>query len=283
MCTVGNQRKLGRTQEAQAAELNGQVGSSPDRSPAPPLTDAAHDLAKLQDAGTRTTTMTLSERPEPLFPRNLCHSNVVTPAIVQEIISNFEDIARQEFSTGSPRSDLLLTLIQFNVFRALVSNTFAMNFPFDWLRAEADSPFNTAHHSNPIRFSSYPPGLQPTTLQIAIPHHPWIDLFPFPKLRDNMLAQGEDFEDDDLCYDLVETCHAPSERSGLIVWGDAWRPESWEVTEQFARKWGWMLRDCEDLLRVTNFWRRQRGEDDLHFEALNSSSVADTTDIPIHL
>lgn len=94
-----------------------------------------------------------------------------------------------------------------------------------------------------------------------------------------MLAQGEDFKDDDLCYDLVETCHAPSERSGLIVWSDAWRPESWEVTEEFARKWGWMLRGCGDLLRSTNIWRRQRGEDDLLFETFENLLVNDISDM----
>jgi hypothetical protein len=37
---------------------------------------------------------------------------------------------------GSPRVDQLLTLIQFNVFRALVNNTFAVGFTMNWLEEE---------------------------------------------------------------------------------------------------------------------------------------------------
>ncbi|PVH77608.1 hypothetical protein DL98DRAFT_463415 [Cadophora sp. DSE1049] len=211
-----------------------------------------------------------------LHQRKFRHA--VTTAQIQDQISYFEDLASRELRAGSPRSDLLLTLIQFNVFRALVNNTFAMGFPFDWLTAEAESPFNITPPTSFDSLSQYPPNLRPTALQISTPHHPWIDLFPFPALRDNMLALGEDYEDDDLCYDLVETCHAPSERSGLIVWSDASRPESWEVTEEFARKWGWMLRGCKELMRSTNMWRRQRGEDDLFVEAFDGLSVTDMSD-----
>lgn len=219
----------------------------------------------------------LPERSYSRSSRGAYRGNSVTAEQVQEQISRFEDIATREFREGSPRSDLLLTLIQFNVFRALVSNTFAMDFPFDWLSAEADSPFNTAPPGTLQDTSHYPPKLQPTALQICIPHHPWIDLFPFPALRDTILLQGDDFDEDDLCYDLVETCHAPSERSGLIVWADAWNPESWEVTEEFVRKWGWMLRGCDDLLRSTNLWRRRRGEEDLLVEMFGSLSVTDVS------
>lgn len=81
-----------------------------------------------------------------------------------------------------------------------------------------------------------------------------------------MLAQGEDYEDDELCYDLVELCHAPSERSGLIVWSSPWNPSSWEVTAEFAAKWPWILRGCGGLLVSTNYWRGKRGEEELWFD-----------------
>jgi hypothetical protein len=42
---------------------------------------------------------------------------------------------------------------------------------------------------------------------------------------------GEEFEDDELCYNLVEVCHAPSERSGLLVWGESTDPGNSEVSE----------------------------------------------------
>jgi hypothetical protein len=83
-----------------------------------------------------------------------------------------------------------------------------------------------------------------------------------------MLLQGESYDDDDLCYDLVEICHAPSERSGLIVWGDPWNARSWEVTEEFATKWWWwMLRGCDELLYSTDCWRDLRGQEKLFSDA----------------
>ncbi|KAL2061265.1 hypothetical protein VTL71DRAFT_7538 [Oculimacula yallundae] len=269
------QRKLRKAQDALGSESSSQVRSSPEESINAGVSNAGYHVARLQAAGT-TSIIVLREQSRSRSSGEELAGNTVTANQVQEQIARFEDMASRELRNSSPRSDLLLTLIQFNVFRALVSNTSAMGFPFDWLSAEAESPFNTSH-STPIDLSQYPPNLQPTALQICIPHHPWIDLFPFPALRDTMLLQGEDFDEDDLCYDLVEICHAPSERSGLIVWADAWNPESWEMTEEFARKWGWMLRGCEDLMRSTNFWRRQRGEEDLIVETLGILSM---TEIP---
>lgn len=182
---------------------------------------------------------------------------------VQGVIAQVESFLSQQCMVSSPRIDLLLTLIQFNVFRALVSNTFALGFPFSWLSAEADSPYHLGESRR-----CCPASLQPTALQRKVPHHPWIDLFPFPALRDNMLSQGEDFDDDDLCHDLVEVCHAPSERSGLIVWSDPWDPLGWEATTEFIGKWGWILRGCPELLFSTNHWRGQRGEDAIAFDVV---------------
>ncbi|KAL5350821.1 hypothetical protein ACLOAV_004392 [Pseudogymnoascus australis] len=187
---------------------------------------------------------------------------------VQGVIARVEHFLSQQDIVGSPRVDLLLTLIQFNVFRALVSNTFTLGFPFSWLSAEADSPYNLGESC-----WCCPASLQPTALQRKVPHHPWIDLFPFPALRDNILSQGEDFDDDDLCYDLVEVCHAPSERSGLIVWSDPWDPLGWEATTEFISKWGWMLRGCPELLFSTNQWRGKRGEEAIVFDVTPLESV----------
>ncbi|KAH7413093.1 hypothetical protein BKA64DRAFT_660262 [Cadophora sp. MPI-SDFR-AT-0126] len=266
------QRKLRKMQAAQALEA-----SSQDSSPSVTPPDSVRDVVQLEDADPETATP-FGQRAHSILGREVRRGHPVTAAQIQEQISYFEGVASRELRAGSPRSDLLLTLIQFNVFRALVTNTFAMGFPFDWLAVEAESPFNVTPPNSFDSLSQYPPNLRPTALQISTPHHPWIDLFPFPAMRDNMLALGEDYEDDDLCYDLVETCHAPSENSGLIVWSDASRPESWEVTEEFARKWGWILRGCEELMRSTNTWRRHRGEDDLFVETFDGLSITDVSD-----
>ncbi|KAF7912522.1 uncharacterized protein EAF01_001543 [Botrytis porri] len=191
-------------------------------------------------------------------------SSDLTPPQVQYIIRQVEDCIFRQRMTSSPRADLLLTLVQFNVFRALFSNMISLRFNLDWLTTDAISPF--FQNTSRVWDTNCPASLCPTTLQRQVSHHPYLDLFPFPQLRDNMLSEGEDFDDDDLCHDLVEVCHAPSERSGLIVWGSPWDPSSWEVTTEFVEKWPWMLRGCRELLHSTNFWRRKRGEEELYFD-----------------
>lgn len=188
----------------------------------------------------------------------------MTRSQVQDVIEEVENFVALQRRTSVPRADLLLTLVQFNVFRALYSNMVALDFTLDWLTGDAISPFyqNTA----PIHDLTSPCSLRSSALQRSVSHHPYIDLFPFPSLRDNILLQGEDFDDNDLCYDMVEICHAPRERSGLIVWSSPWEPSSWEVTPEFASKFPWVLRGCRELLISTNYWRGSRGEEDLHFD-----------------
>ncbi|KAK9341868.1 hypothetical protein V1522DRAFT_359117, partial [Lipomyces starkeyi] len=168
---------------------------------------------------------------------------------------------------GSPNVDNLLTLVKFNVFRALVNNNFAMGFTMEWLNDNAESPFSSISHEVHDIYH-LPPTLRPTLLQRTVPHHPWIDLLPSPTLRDNILRAGVDFDDTELCFDLVEFCSlaAGSEQRGLIVWGgDPCNPYSWEVSEGFASKWGWVIHGCSELFLSTNYWRETRGEKKLLF------------------
>lgn len=48
----------------------------------------------------------------------------------------------------------------------------------------------------------------------------------------------------------------------LKIWGPLpWDPMSWEFDAYMLRKW-WFLID-DDMVRTTNFWRAQRGEEGL--------------------
>lgn len=61
----------------------------------------------------------------------------------------------------------------------------------------------------------------------------------------------------------------PNENKGLVIWGNPEYIGSWEVSEGFARKWGWMIsRGCGDLLRATDSHRRARGDDPISWEVL---------------
>ncbi|KAB8274758.1 hypothetical protein BDV30DRAFT_225662 [Aspergillus minisclerotigenes] len=189
----------------------------------------------------------------------------VNRANIQQIMAHYEASVRKDYALGSPRVDQLLTLIQFNVFRALVDNTSMLRFTMDWLEEEeAISPWCTSGFESEI--SLCPTSLRPTLLQQEIPHHPWIDLFPIPQMRDNLLQRYGDFDETALCNDLVDFYDVSNDETGLIVWRTPWHPTGWEISETFLRKWSWVVRGCDDLANSTNYWRGLRGEEPLVFD-----------------
>ncbi|KAJ5098766.1 hypothetical protein N7532_005767 [Penicillium argentinense] len=152
-------------------------------------------------------------------------------------------------------SNLLLEVTQFNIVRAMFANAASMGLSLEVLCEDIASSFNIA---GPLTLQ-LPPSLQPSTTQKQIIHHPWIDLIPIASLRNSLLLKLESLDEEELCTDLYGL-YDSSPIVGLLVWGEAWDPSAYEVTERVARKWRWILKDCPDLMKSTNYWRKQRGE-----------------------
>ncbi|KAL7949281.1 hypothetical protein V8C42DRAFT_310466 [Trichoderma barbatum] len=113
-----------------------------------------------------------------------------------------------------------------------------------------------------LTHSSTPTSLEPTLLQKTIPHPPLIDIIPFPGVRNRLIRSLDVIDLAKLSEDLVD--------GAFRVWGHAaWDGTGWEVSETFAQRW-WFLMD-EQIINVTNFWRRQRLEGAL---ILNSGEVS---------
>ncbi len=162
----------------------------------------------------------------------------------------------------SPFADQLLVLEKFNVFRALLSNSFTLGFATEaHMKDDALSPFFLKPSESHWNFS-LPVALRPTKLQRRVPHHPWIDLLPFPRMRDNLLLAGLTFDDMELCGDLVGMFSTPrgNGNAGLVVWGSAWSPNEWEITSEFLKRWSWTVEGCWELSESTNRWRARRGD-----------------------
>ncbi|KAK9244395.1 hypothetical protein V1506DRAFT_476728, partial [Lipomyces tetrasporus] len=94
------------------------------------------------------------------------------------------------------------------------------------------------------------PSLHPTVLERTIPHHPWLDIFPIPTMRDNLVSAGDSFDDVQLSIAI----------GGFIVCGAPWDPYGWEVMEGCVKNWDWVVKGCHEILESTNYWRAQRGE-----------------------
>lgn len=125
------------------------------------------------------------------------------------------------------------------------------------LRVNCNPPHLPDIHVSPS--TPAPSTLAPTALQIIKPHMPYVDLLPFPSLRDNLLQANGMINGREIWADLV---------GGQVrVWGKTpWDRRGWEVQESFAVKWWWLM--TEEVLEETNFWRVSRGEGPLVLETI---------------
>lgn len=117
------------------------------------------------------------------------------------------------------------------------------------------------------------PDIRPIKEQVTIPHHPCVDVFPFPTFRRNVLRGLVIFDEDEFFHDSL---------SGLTCWGGAglgrgdrrgatgkastgapWDHRSWEAKPWFIRKY-WVALGGEDgeLVRQSAWWRSTRGEEE---------------------
>lgn len=146
----------------------------------------------------------------------------------------------------------------------------------------------------------------PTKMQQEVPHPGWIDLFPSPQLRDNLILAVVEFnvDEDEILEDLIgdmfeslgcspyddlidgppasaETpggltpeakealkTYTPTNTPevGILSWSDPWEISGWEVTEKFVTRWAFLLQGCPDVVESANKWRALRGEDPLVVE-----------------
>jgi hypothetical protein len=103
----------------------------------------------------------------------------------------------------------------------------------------------------------------------------WIDTLPIPGMRDNLLRAGDTYDDTELCADLVGFCNKSTGRTGMIIWGEPWDANSYEMTEDFVSHWGWTVKGCKQLLQAINYWRQRWGEEPLDFDRGFIKDVSD--------
>ncbi|KIL86202.1 hypothetical protein FAVG1_10599 [Fusarium avenaceum] len=196
-------------------------------------------------------------------------------------------------------SDHLLHLIQYNVFRAFISIKRTLNTVSPGpTTCPVFGPCLDDTMSRPPN-PNIPPSLAPTILQLTRFHFPWINSFPFPGLRDNLIRREGRFDNWELWEDLVgdfmcptraawqrdtpvrtsapalglgqpqvllsatyvDTDEVTAGRNGLIIWGEPHDMLSWEATPGFLAKWSWAVEGCDDLVESSNRWRMRRGEE----------------------
>jgi hypothetical protein len=181
---------------------------------------------------------------------------------VQALMENFSQHALKKYMQGEPVLEHLPMLIQYNVTAAFARNAELVGVSSEWLLNDAISPFNKLKPMQKTTHDDRPVSLNPTPLQRSVEHHPWLDLFPLPRMRDNLLHAIEKLkicDEDDLCHDLCQYGD-PAEKAMIVVWGDASDPKSWELSVSLWKKWGWLMCGCTELFDATNYWREKRNE-----------------------
>jgi hypothetical protein len=184
----------------------------------------------------------------------------------------FMQMAFPGYGLSLYRPSDLETLARLNVVNAIAINAAILGVRFeDMYIDECISPFNIQGPRTPDaanRIRNAPRQLRPTVLQTLVTHHPWIDVLPFPCMRDNIIRGLEAglLDEDELCHDI-----ARHEGSGddtlapVVVWGESWDARGWEISTAFLRKWSWLLQGCPEVFQSTNFWREKRGQPKYQF------------------
>ncbi|KAL6233787.1 hypothetical protein BDW75DRAFT_214137 [Aspergillus navahoensis] len=246
---------------------------------ADPAVDPARNGALVKHVPQGPRQVQVHQKIETFFP-DLDKVSILGPQAEKSkyILRHLESLFYAEYIASSPRTDLLLGLTRVNFLRALHTNIEILGYSAAEMHDDALSQFGTAgpvrSSVRPTSSSLFPASLQPTPLQLTVPHHPWLDLLPIPQMRDNLIlaeagvGEGCGYDDVQLCRDMCGygTLSIPADRSagngetGIIIWRDPWDPEGWEVTETFLRRWGWVVAGCMELFRATNRWRAVRGE-----------------------
>ncbi|RYP14557.1 hypothetical protein DL765_006290 [Monosporascus sp. GIB2] len=92
--------------------------------------------------------------------------------------------------------DHLITLLQFNVLRALAVNRTLIS---GILVTPLDCDEEIIHViPYPTKPELLPSALLPTPLQQMVPHDGWIDMFPCPEARDRLIRAAGTFDEDEL-------------------------------------------------------------------------------------
>ncbi|KAG0123969.1 hypothetical protein HOY82DRAFT_494627 [Tuber indicum] len=155
-----------------------------------------------------------------------------------------------------PADGNLIDLLYYSIHRAFESNIKTLGLTIQQM-AQHDriSDFNSISLEDGT--AHLPPALRPTLLQVSVIHHPWIDVFPSARLRENLLRAGHSYDPDQLCSSIMGSGRGLGD-NGFLVWGDPWDPYNWEATENLAYGWAWMFEGCADIIHSTNTWRSKR-------------------------
>ena len=86
----------------------------------------------------------------------------------------------------------------------------------------------------------FPEHLQPTIAQVLFPHHPYIDLLPFPAFRERAIMLAALFDPMEWKRDIFReglACYVETWGVRSLEGRQPWDCQSWEIRPWFSKKW----------------------------------------------
>jgi len=165
-----------------------------------------------------------------------------------------------EGSAVSFPDSYLLPMSELTLMRAMIRVAGRINANSVW-DLTAKSPF---HLGTSPPADQLPTTWRPTATQLMMPHHPLIDLLPWPTARDRILcilslpdearppAARGDLALVNFAYDIEDGSE------GIRIWGgDPYDETCWEVGQLAFSKW-WFIFE-RSVIERSNYWRALRG------------------------
>ncbi|KIV80105.1 hypothetical protein PV11_07627 [Exophiala sideris] len=221
-----------------------------------PSLDSTSTLVRSQSSQSGSSTLL----PSPIWSGG---SPVPNPAAGHDKSVSHTSRRQQNAGDGCSFADeALLDMPQLALLRGCMSIARRMNIEEIMWSLDSTSPFTGS--GSPTQFTHLPTNLRPTVTQMTVPHHPAIDLLPWPSARDKMimvLSQPPEIRPPraaspmalvDFIYDLED------DAEGVRIAGDdPYSSQNWEVGEKLFKSWWWML--DRDIVRRSNELRTLRG------------------------
>lgn len=273
----------GRRRRERQVALETLVSRSAEKpSKAPQLDLQGHSLNHTQYDSSATSNTTPSTDSSNMLPE-LTWPDPNDPLWVPENLDLNTDVSSNDTSRTTPEQ-AVLELNEFLQTDDVLNATFADDFQIavpelDLLRAayqiadrmhsthllfdiSAESVFLTTDCSSWI--ATLPRNLQPTIEQLTLPHHPVLDILPWPAVRTkliNMYNLPPDLwprHPDDGSESSVIRMVYDMEDGGIRVTGpDPSKETSWEIEQRFFNAWWWAM--DQSVVRMSNKKRVARG------------------------
>ena len=219
----------------------------------------------------------------PVFPDIMCNSrDFNVPALTCSPASTNDDMHSDGIFSSNPGGTASLdgttspdsTTFPDSYFLAVPPLTLLRGLLRIASRLNAASSIGSLASTSPFNLglgpdsSQLPTTWQPTPTQLSVPHHPLLDLLPWPSVRDRIIgvmALANDSGDGsttgsplvDFVYDIEDSAE------GMRIWGsDPYDEASWEVGQVVFERW-WFVFD-KKVVEQSNTWRRRRGAAPLH-------------------